>query len=277
MTKPLVSVIFACYNEEKFIERLLSSLKKQSYKNIEVIVVDDGSTDQSVRVAKKYTKNVFARGHAERSIQRNFGVRQAKGEHILILDADMKLSPRVISECIETVSKDKAIGGVMIPEKSIASNFWENVKAFERSFYTKEGDLEIEAARFFPRSVFLNVGGYDETLTGPEDWDLSETVKKRGYKIARIKSVIYHYERIPSLFSLLKKKYQYALTAHRYAKKQRLSLISPKSIHFLRPEFYQNWQRLLEHPFLSLSMFFIFFLQILAGVSGFIIGKIKNV
>ncbi|MFX0206350.1 MAG: glycosyltransferase, partial [Candidatus Hodarchaeota archaeon] len=234
-SSPLVSIIIPAFNEEAVIGRLLKSISTQSYSRLEVLIVDDGSTDKTVKIARKYTDKVFERRHAERSVQRNFGAKRAKGKYLLFLDADMELEKGVVKECVEKMESDKRIGSIVIPEKSVAKTFWEKVKAYERSFYNLEGDSTTDAARFFSKEAFKKAGGYDETITGPEDWDLPETVKNLGYKIGRVKAKINHFERIPSLRSLLKKKYYYALKSHRYLSKHDISPVGPKTIYFLRP------------------------------------------
>ncbi|MEK7616897.1 MAG: glycosyltransferase [Patescibacteria group bacterium] len=272
---PLVSVIITTKNEAKVIERLLVSLRSQSYKNIEIILIDNDSTDSTTKIAKKFTNKVYNFG-PERSAQRNFGVKKAQGIHLLFLDADMELSDKVIEECISSINSSTRFAGVIIPEKSVAKTFWEEVKAFERSFYNEKGDEITDAARFFRKSIFKKAGGYDETITGPEDWDLPETIKKLGYAFGRISAVIYHHERINSPFDLAKKKYFYALRAHRYLKKHHISIFSPKTIYFLRPIFYKNFDRIISHPILSLGMFIMLFFQILGGGLGYLVGRIKN-
>jgi GT2 family glycosyltransferase len=167
-------------------------------------------------------------------------------------------------------------GAVIIPEQSIAHTFWEKVKSHERSFYNKDGDTMTDAARFFSREAFEKVGGYDESITGPEDWDLPENIIKLGYKTARVKEIIYHYERVPSPLKLASKKYYYALTSYRYLKKHAISPISAKTIYFLRPVFYKNWRRLLGHPVLSAAMFVMFSFELAGGGLGFLVGKAKK-
>jgi glycosyltransferase involved in cell wall biosynthesis len=273
---PKVSVIVPTYNEEKVIGSLIKSISNQSYSNIETIIVDDGSSDNTVEVSKKLGVKVYKRSHAERSVQRNFGVGKSKGKYFLILDADMELTSDVVGDCVKLLEKDKKIGASIIPEISVATNFWEEVKAFERSFYNLEGDSVTDAARFFRKEAFKKAGGYDESITGPEDWDLPDTVKKIGYKIGRIKSIIYHHERIKSPFKIAKKKYYYALKSHRYLKKQRIKTFSPKTVYFLRPVFYKNWKRLLAYPVMSLGMFLMLTLELIYGGIGFFLGKITN-
>src|SRR5204863_2248663 len=142
-------------------------------------------------------------------------------------DADMELATLVIADCLKIIKK-KNVAGVVVPEDSIADNFWGKIKAFERSFYNEKGDEITDAARFFLRKIFFEVGGYDESITGPEDWDLPERIREKGYKFGRSKEKIYHHEHIISLVSLFKKKLYYGLKAHKYLDKHNISLVSPK-------------------------------------------------
>lgn len=271
----LVSVVITTRNEGSVIRRLLLSLKKQSYKKMEIILVDNNSTDSTKEIAREFTRKIYNFG-PERSAQRNLGAKKAKGEYLLFLDADMELSEEVIEESVFALNSNKKFGGLVIPEKSITKNFWERVKAYERSFYNEKGDEITDAARFFRKTVFEKVGGYDESITGPEDWDLPETLYKMGYSIGRVSSVIYHHERIVSPLDLARKKYYYALRAHRYLKKHNISTFSPKTIYFLRPIFYKNWRKVIAHPILSIGMFIMLSFQLVAGGLGYLMGRIKK-
>lgn len=271
----LVSAIITTKNEQDVLERLLISLKKQSYKNIEIVVVDNNSGDKTKEIAKRFTKKVYNKG-PERSAQRNFGAKKAKGNYFLFLDADMELTPGVVEECVASVDVKEKIVAATILEEPVAKKFWEKVKAFERSFYNLEGDEATDAARFFTNEVFEEVGGYDEEVTGPEDWDLTERIRNKGYKIALVKAKIKHYESVPSLFSLLKKKYYYGLKSYRYLEKQRIPLFSAKTIYFLRPVFYKNRERLISNPIMTIAMCFMLTLEMFAGGLGYLVGKVKN-
>lgn len=272
----LVSLIITTKNEEKVLGKLLKSIKKQTYKNYEIILVDNNSTDNTENVAKMMVVKIFNFG-PERSAQRNFGAKKVKGEYLLFLDADMELARNVVKECMEMMQKDSKVGALVIPEQSIAKTFWEKVKAFERSFYNQQkGDFITDAARFFRRSIFVSIGGYDENITGPEDWDITDRVRSSGFTIGRIKARIYHHERIPSLFSLLKKKFYYGLKAHIYIEKQKIPFLNPKTVYFLRPVFYGKFDKIISHPILSLGMFIMLSMELLAGGLGYFLGRIKR-
>ena len=98
----MVSVVVTTKNEEKNIENCLQSIKNQTFKNIELIVVDNFSEDKTVELAEKYDAKVYFKGN-ERSAQRNYGAKVAHGKYLIYLDADMILSPTVIEECVNKV------------------------------------------------------------------------------------------------------------------------------------------------------------------------------
>lgn len=270
--KSKVSIIITTKNSSKTLIALLKSIKEQSYyQNVEIIVVDNNSSDNTVKIAKKYTKKVFQKG-PERSAQRNYGVMKSIGEFLLILDSDMVLTKRVVEECVEMINSSQ-YGGIIIPEKSFGKNFWARVKAWEREI--NEGENYFEAARFFPKKIFKEFKGYDEGLTGPEDWDLPQRISKK-YKIGRIKSYILHDEGKTSVINLMKKKYYYGLSANKYLTNQNLSPFSAKTIYLLRKAFYKNWLKLISHPVLTLAMFLMLTLETLGGGVGYLLGKFKH-
>ncbi len=269
MNNPLISIIITARNEGEFIENLLLSIKKQTYKNIETIVVDNNSDDQTVQIAKNHGVLVATRG-PERSAQRNYGAKKSKGDYLLFLDADMVLSPDIVEKCVLLMAKDNTIGGLIIPENTVGVDFWAKVKAFERSFYV--GDDAVEAARFFPRKIFYDLDGYDEGITGPEDWDFSQRVRN-AYGISRINSFIVHNEGKITLLQLMKKKYYYGKSAKTYLSKNKMSTFSPQTVFFLRKAFYKKPQQLFLHPILTIAMCFMLSVETIAGALGFYIGK----
>ncbi len=272
--RPLVSIIITTKNEQKSLGRLIESVKTQTHTNKEIILVDNYSTDKTLEIAKRFKILIYQYG-PERSAQRNFGAKRAKGDYLFFLDADMELTPRVVEDCVDVV-EDEKVEGVVIPEQSKWTNFWGKVKAFERSFYNEKGDAITDAARFFSSRVFFKVGGYDETITGPEDWDLPDRVREAGFKIGRSSQIIYHHERNISPLTLFKKKFYYGTGAHKYLVKHKIGVFSPKTIYFLRPLFYTNWLKLIKHPILSLAMIYMLSLEMIGGGLGYLAGRIKR-
>lgn len=269
----LISVIITTKNSERTMIRLLKSIKAQSYKRIEIILVDNHSSDGTVEITKQFTKKIYL-GGPERSAQRNFGAQNAKGEYLLVLDSDMVLTKKVIEECVGKFKTQKLqIGGVVIPEQSFGRGFWAKVKVFEREI--NKGEPYFESARFFPKKVFWKFGGYDERLTGTEDWDLPQRIA-RHYKIERVESLILHNEGWLTLATLFRKKFYYGLSAHKYLKSQNLPILGPVTVYFMRSAFYKNWRKILSRPVLSIGMFIMLIVESIGGGLGYIYGRVRN-
>jgi glycosyltransferase involved in cell wall biosynthesis len=275
---PLVSIIITTRNEEKHIAACLESIHTQTYPSIETIIVDNNSKDKTKNIVKKFDVSVFNIG-PERSAQRNFGARKAKGEYLLFLDADMILTPIVIGQCVRVVKQqitnNRLLRALVIPEKSIGVGFWAECKVLERSFY--EGIDWMEAARFYRKEVFEKLSGYDEKLTGPEDYDLPQRLKAKygNDSIGRISSYIFHNEGSLSLTKTLRKKYYYGKRVPLYMKKktnvqyglQQGSIIARFNLFFSKP------RMLYTKPLVSFGMLFMKLCEMGALGVGYIVGK----
>lgn len=267
----LVSVIIPTRNSAKFLNTCLSSIKNQTYKNIEIIVVDNNSTDNTKKIAKKYTDKVFNKG-PERSAQRNFGAKKANADYFLFIDSDMELSTKVVEECVKKIQSDNKIKALVIPEESIGEGFWAQCKKLERNFYI--GVDWIEAARFFPKNIFNEFNGYDERLTSGEDWDLSQRVKKK-YSLDRIDSFIYHNEGKLLLSETIKKKMYYGTKIGNYSSKEenRKGFKSQSSIIKRYKLFFSNPRRLFSNPIIGVGMLFMKTCEFIAVGLGYIFKK----
>lgn len=265
---PLLSVIITTKNEEDVIEDLLESVKSQTYKKWEIILVDNNSVDKTCKIAREYTKHVYRKG-PERSAQRNYGVAKSSGEYVVILDADHQLAPTTLEECVREFKKESGVGALVLPEKSFGRGFWTKFKVFEREFYV--GEENIEAARVFRKDLFNKFGGYDLSITGPEDWDLPLRMRKAGVKIGRTKSFILHNERIFNPWKSAKKKFYYASGASVYWKRHPEKLASHGNLLF-RSVFFKKWKKLVTHPLLSAGMLFVRALEMGGAGLGFLYG-----
>jgi glycosyltransferase involved in cell wall biosynthesis len=262
----LFSVIINTKNEEKNIEKCLKSVLAQTYPKdqIEIIVVDNGSADQTKDIALKYTEKVFDK-EPERSAQKNFGVEQSKGEYFLHLDADMTLSNTVLSECAKRVRNSKDIIALYIPEIVTGNKYFSKVKRFERSFYD---GTPIDAVRFIHKEKFLETGGFDEQLYAAEDWDLDKRLKRLG-KFDIIKSPLYHNETEFNLKNYLAKKQYYSGNINVYINKwgKNDPDIKKQFGFYYRfiGVFVENgkWKKILKHPVLTTGMYI---LRILVGI-----------
>ena len=110
MTK--VSVIIPAYNEENYIENCLRSLEKQTFKDFEIIVVDDGSTDKTKSMLERFKEVMVLVGkHAGPGASRNIGAKKAKGEVLVFVDADMTFDKEYLENLIEPLVNDKKLIG----------------------------------------------------------------------------------------------------------------------------------------------------------------------
>lgn len=239
-----ISVIVPTYNSEKVLGECLESLSLQELVPYEVIVSDGGSTDHTVAIARQFGARVLEMA-PNRSAQRNAGAQAASGTYLLFIDSDMCLTPQVVSECVQKF--DDSYAALVIPEVFVGTGYWGKVRGFERSFY--DGVWYIEAARCYRREQFIEIGGFDSRLVGPEDWDLDQRIRQFG-TVERISAVIKHNEGFVRLADLIGKKGHYAD-----------SLPMFKELHPSRAALCLSWRHrvrifvikpylLLRHPFL---------------------------
>lgn len=110
-----ISIIIPNYNGEKFLIQCLDSVVNQNYVNKEIIIVDDGSTDYSIEIIKKYIKKhsqdsikFIFQSNLNASIARNEGIKVASGDYVLFLDSDDILENNIINKCIKDIKKNNA-------------------------------------------------------------------------------------------------------------------------------------------------------------------------
>jgi glycosyltransferase involved in cell wall biosynthesis len=251
---PLISIIIPTKNNEKTLTKCLLSIKQQNYPNIEIIVIDAFSSDQTRNLAERLGAQVIQL-QSERTKAKNYGARLAKGDYVFFVDSDMILEPNVIKECLDVCVKGSV--GVIIPEASIGDGIWVKIRDFERRMYQ---GTKIESARFFVRKHVLEVGGFDEDIITYEESTLPQKLERRGYKInGRIKSFILHNEDGFELRNWLRKKQYYSDTlriyAERYPEYAREQLDAKNRIKIFVSN--GNLKRLIRHPIPAFGIFIL--------------------
>jgi glycosyltransferase involved in cell wall biosynthesis len=213
MDRPLdVAVVVPTRNSATTLRACLESLRAQTYR-CEIIVVDNHSSDETSLIAQDLADQVLVRG-PERSAQRNAGAALTSAPIIGFIDSDMTLSTNVIAEVVLDIAAGST--SVVIPERTVGEGYWARVNAFERSFY-QDHDF-VEAPRFFPAEVFHRAGGFDEAMTGAEDWDLGLRTASMGPR-TRIDAEILHEEGRVEFFNICMKKAYYAPGVALFVKK----------------------------------------------------------
>ena len=114
---PLVSIIIPTYNSMNTLAKCLQSIKNQSCDDIEVIVVDRGSTDKTIEIAKSFAVKFFVVANKERSGQINYGVSQARGKYIYRVDSDFILEPTVVEDAVQK-SENGGYDAIYVPNIS---------------------------------------------------------------------------------------------------------------------------------------------------------------
>jgi glycosyltransferase involved in cell wall biosynthesis len=277
MIEPLVSVIVPTRNSEKTIGPCLESIAGQSYSHIEIIVVDNHSDDLTCRIAARYTDKVFQHG-PERSAQRNYGAQVSSGEYLLFPDSDMELTPEVVKECVEKVISDEKVKAIVIPEESFGVGFWANCRRLERSFYI--GVEWLEAARFFKKTVFEEMGGYDLRNTGTEDFDLPQRIKG-SYgpgSNSRITALVYHNEQEMGLIEAIKTNYYYGHNLDAYLSVRANRQYFRKQYNIIRRYalFFSDPKRLFRNPILGLGTLFMKACDAGAWATGFLVSRVRE-
>lgn len=271
MSKETVSVIVPTKNSAATLEACLESIKKQTYRNIEIVVADNFSTDLTPKISKKYTDKFYSKG-PERSAQRNFAVDNAAGKYICIIDSDMVLSEKVIERCVDAIEERSGVSGVIIPEESFGEGFWAQCKKLERSFYV--GIPYMEAARFFRKADYQKLDGYNTKMVSGEDWDLSQRMESIG-KLVRVGNFIYHNEGRISLLRTIRKKFYYAKLIRSYVD------TSPNSRNLSKQTniagrymlFLSQPKILFKKPLIGIGMLFMKTCEFLFGGIGYLIAR----
>jgi len=180
--KVKVSVVIPTYQEGKYIADLLSRLAIVN-DPMEIIVVDGGSTDETIKVAQQFTDKVYQIDHRGIARARNCGARLSSGEIIVFLDADVVPPPDFVERTVTAFRDTGAVGatcnimpsGPRIPELVFFTFYNRLIRSLARLKPHSRG--EFLALR---RTPFLRVGGFDEDLACIEDHDLAFRVSKLG-------------------------------------------------------------------------------------------------
>ncbi len=185
-SKPVVSVIIPTKNEEKYLPRLLESIKKQTYKNYEVIVADGNSTDRTVEIAKKHGARVIdGKDHPGKG--RNQGAKHAKGEILLFLDADTILPDEKWLEMVVREFEERGLGVATCKSRFYPDNpFNRFVSWFIDTYHWINKNITKKPTAtgyciIARKSVHKKIGGFDEGIRICEDFDYTE----RASKVAR--------------------------------------------------------------------------------------------
>lgn len=198
--EPLVSVIIPCYNYGHFLKKAVESVLMQTHTHFEIIIVNDGSTDNTQQVAEDLiTSNPAQRIHlinqpnsGKPAVARNRGIEQSTGEYILCLDADDMINPAFLKECVAVLEAN--------PNISIARPAMQMFGDDNKFIYPPEYNFELlkkinimVAACLFRKKAWEEAGGYDINISGYEDWDFWISCGQHKHYAKPVPNAIFFY------------------------------------------------------------------------------------
>jgi len=265
--EPLVSVIVPTYNSARTLDECLGALKRQDYKNIEIIVTDSFSKDKTKEIAKSYETKIL---DAETlALARKMGVELSKGKYILFLDSDQIIEPNTISLSVEACEKE-GFDGVTHFERSkiYKGTFVERLINYDKwIFHSEQDDDPIYGTaepRFFRADLVKKIDFLDNPPITFELAIINLKMNNMGAKIKFIDAYIYHYE-TSSFWQVAKKFYRYGFY-YIPALKRFPNLV----LHHSAPRRSYFSARALTHPFLLIGLFALYGVKGIATFCGIV-------
>ncbi len=198
---PKVSVIIPCYNYARYLPEAVESVARQTFNDFEIIIVDDGSTDNSAEVAARLKDEhpelkmrvIDQSNSGQPAHSRNRGIAEARGEYILCLDADDMMEPSLLEECVKALHSNPQIV-VAYPDqlhfengnsKIIESQDWDMNRLTQTNL--------LPTCAMFRREAWKTAGGYKTNVRGYEDWDFWISLGETGGTGHRIRKPLFLY------------------------------------------------------------------------------------
>lgn len=265
---PKISIIIPVYNSEIYIERCLESLINQTFENIEIITVDDGSTDKSYSILKKYAQKdsrikIIQQENAKQGAARNNGLRNACGEYITFVDIDDWISPDYCEKMLSSIEETNADFVVASAYRTKSNGKKRKYTYYnEHKIYTDQNDI-IKAvkipetwsvwAKLYRKELLENI--FFEEGMYYEDIEFLLKVIKNTKKIATVPNVCYYYFSNPT--STIKSKHSIAkrqdqinakINAIKFAKENNIQLplicIKKEKGLLFSTKYYENYKEI---------------------------------
>jgi len=222
------SIIIPVFNRPDEVEELLESLIKQTEKNFEIVIVEDGSSEKCDKVVKKYSDKLkikyLYKKNEKPAIARNYGSKHAKGDYFIFFDSDCIIPPEYFKTVNTVLEKNytDAYGGPDAASPDF-NNLQKAISYSMTSFFTTGGIRggEEKLDKFYPRSfnmgiskeAFLEIGGFPETKMHPgEDMVFSIEILKHGFTTQRIKEAFVYHKRRNTLKTFFKQVFNFGKT-----------------------------------------------------------------
>lgn len=197
--KPLVSVIVPLYNAAPYVTQTLESIMASTYRPLEVVVVNDGSKDDSLQVAEAFAQahpevRVFDQANAGVSAARNHAIREAKGTYILPVDADDRISPNYIALAVEAMRPDVRVVGCRAMFFGAKEGEWK-LPPYSSELLARKNMIHVSS--LFRKADWEQAGGFCEQDIYREDWDFWLSMMELGGTYVRLDEVGLYYRVLP--------------------------------------------------------------------------------
>jgi len=201
----MISIIIPIYNTEHYLRRCLDSVCEQSYKNLEIILVNDGSSDNSLQICEEYKRKdsrieILNKKNEGASAARNSGIDIAKGEYIAFVDSDDWLEQNLYKKAIGIIEKENA--------KVVAFGFFKDFEGCKPSIFLPGNSVgnSLEAVRaamnskisaipwnkLYHKTIFEKIR-FNENLKCANDWNLFPLIAEKAEKFAVLNEPLYHF------------------------------------------------------------------------------------
>ena len=228
---PNVSIVLPVYNSSRELAAALSELDAQSYHDREIILVDDGSTDDTANVAATLSAGrddiVLTRtDHRGASHARNAGVEKARGQIIFFAESDCVYDPSYLQKAVDALGSQPKAGAVcltgapLITRSTLATQCIDVENKVQHSLLD-QGKIKPFYAWVYRRDVLVALGGFDERLFQGEDKDLFRRLERAHYEVAWVPGVNWRHRRDQTTFQLARKWFTRGRTRILYSIKQR--------------------------------------------------------
>lgn len=243
---PLVSVLLPVFNEAMVIEKTLAALRASDYPAMEVIAIDDGSTDETLAIMQRFARDwpqlrVLHQANAGKSAASNYGIAVAKGDVVVTLDGDTLFEPHTIRmlarHFIDEDAKKRVgavAGHVKVGNRRNILTAWQSLEYISGICVTRMAEGAIDAISIVPgacaawrKEALVQAGGYSHD-TMAEDADLTLSIQRLGYRIVQENSAVAWTEAPMTIVGLAKQRLRWTYGNLQALRKHRAMILRPQ-------------------------------------------------